>query len=124
MVSGRTNVISSVAAHERVFGATADNVANASTNGDQRRQAVMRVGAAGSVDTHIRRAVSPAPEDPPVPDAPVADKELSNVDLAEEVTGLVSTTIGYKANLKVLRVQDEMVGSLLGGLAFVLPPWP
>jgi flagellar basal body rod protein FlgG len=117
MVSGRTNVISSVAAHERVFGATADNVANANTNGDQRRQAVMREGAAGSVYTHIRRAVSPAPEDPPAPDETGAAKELSDVDRVEEVTGLVPTTIGYKANLIVLRAQDEMVGSLLDTLA-------
>jgi flagellar hook protein FlgE len=39
--------------------------------------------------------------------------ELSNVDLAEEMTSLIPTVNGYKANLKSLQAQQEMTDSLL-----------
>ena len=51
------------------------------------------------------------------PDAPGVAKELSNVDLADEMTGMIPTEIGYKANLKTLRAHDEMIGTLLDTLA-------
>ena len=109
--------VSSIWAHGRKLDVTANNVANVNTNGFKRNQAVLQEGAAGDVRVHVRKDMTPAPPDPLAPDAPGIEKELSNVDLAEEMTGLIPTTIGYKVNLKVIRARDEMIGSLLDTLA-------
>ena len=109
--------VSSVRAHGRKLDVTANNVANVNTNGFKRDQAVLQEGTAGDVHVHVRKDMTPAPPDPLAPDAPGIEKELSNVDLADEMTGLIPTTIGYKVNLKVIRARDEMIGSLLDTLA-------
>ncbi|MGD8267223.1 MAG: flagellar basal body protein [Desulfobacterales bacterium] len=109
--------ISSVKAHGRKLNITANNVANVNTNGFKRDQALLREGAAGDVRVHVRKDMTPAPPDPLAPDAPGIAKALSNVDLADEMPGLIPTTIGYKVNLKVIRARDEMIGSLLDTLA-------
>ncbi|MDJ0875918.1 MAG: flagellar basal body rod C-terminal domain-containing protein [Desulfobacterales bacterium] len=111
------SVISSINAHERKLGVTSNNVANVNTNGFKRKQAVLQEGPVGDVRVHVRQDNSPAPEDPLAPDAPGVEKELSNVNLVDEMTSLVPTTVGYKANLKVIRARDEMIGNLLDTLA-------
>ena len=109
--------VSSIWAHSRKLDVTANNVANVNTNGFKRDQAILQEGTAGDVRVHVRKDMTPAPPDPLAPDAPGIEKELSNVDLADEMTGLIPTTIGYKVNLKVIRARDEMIGSLLDTLA-------
>ena len=109
--------VSSIWAHGRKLHVTANNVANVNTNGFKRDQAILQEGTAGDVRVHVRKDMTPAPPDPLAPDAPGIEKELSNVDLADEMTGLIPTTIGYKVNLKVIRARDEMIGSLLDTLA-------
>lgn len=109
--------ISSIKAHGRKLDVTANNVANVNTNGFKRNQAVLQEGAVRDVRVHVRKDMTPAPPDPLAPDAPGIDKALSNVDLADEMTSLIPTTIGYKVNLKVIRARDEMIGSLLDTLA-------
>ena len=39
--------------------------------------------------------------------------ELSNVDLAQELTSMMVTSHSYKANISIIRSYDEMLGSLL-----------
>lgn len=109
--------ISSINAHGRKLGVTANNVANVNTNGFKRDRAVLQEGSANDVRVHVRKDMSSAPPDPLAPDAPGVEKELSNVDLADEMTDLIPTSIGYKVNLKVIRARDEMIGSLLDTLA-------
>ena len=99
------------------LGVTANNIANANTNGFKRDQAVLQEGPAGDVRVRITKDVSPAPEDPLAPDAPGVAKELANVDLTDELTGMIPTEIGYKANLKTIRSRDDMIGTLLDTLA-------
>ena len=110
-------VISSIKAHERKLGVTADNVANVNTNGFKRHRAVLQEGPAGDVRVNVRKDTTPAPEDPLAPDAPDVEKELSNVDLVDEMTSLVPTTVGYKVNMKIIRARDEMIVNLLDTLA-------
>jgi flagellar basal-body rod protein FlgC len=95
----------------------ANNIANVNTNGFKRDRAVLQKGPAGDVRVSLTKDTSPAPEDPLAPDAPGVEKELSNVDLAAELTGMIPTEIGYKANLQTIRSRDEMIGSLLDTLA-------
>lgn len=117
MIGGLGGTLSSLQAHGRKLAATADNVANVNTNGFKRHRAVLAEGREGEVRLHLDRDPSPAPVDPLAPEAPGLDRELSNVDLADEMTGMIPTAIGYKANLKTIRARDAMVGSLLDTLA-------
>ena len=117
MDSSLNTAISSIRAHERKLGVTANNVANVKTNGFKRDRAVLKEGPAGDVRVSIHREDAPSPADPLAPDAPGVQKSLSNVDLTAEMPGLVSTTVGYKANLKVVRARDDMIGSLLDIMA-------
>ncbi len=109
--------VSSLRAHERKLGVTADNVANVNTNGFKRNRAVLQEGSAGEVRLSVRTEDTPSPEDPLAPDRPGVEKSLSNVDLTAEVPGMVPTTVGYKVNLKVIRARDEMIGNLLDIMA-------
>ena len=95
----------------------ANNVANVNTNGFKRDRAVLEEGRSGEVRVNLSKDRSPAPEDPLAPDAPGVEKELSNVDLADELTGMIPTEMGYKANLETIRTRDDMLGTLLDTLA-------
>jgi flagellar basal-body rod protein FlgC len=117
MDTALNSVISSINAHGRKLGISANNVANVDTNGFKRDQAVLQEGPAGDVRVNIRKDTTRAADDPLAPDAPGVEKERSNVDLAFEMTSLVPTTIGYKVNLQVIRARDEMLGNLLDTLA-------
>ena len=117
MISGLSSTISSLQAHDRKMSVNANNIANVNTNGFKRDQAVLEEGNEGDVRVNLRKDMSPAPDDPLAPDAPDVEKELSNVDLADELTGMIPTEIGYKANLKTIRTKDEMIGTLLDTLA-------
>jgi flagellar hook protein FlgE len=117
MITGLNSTMSSLQAHDRKMNVTANNIANVNTNGFKRDRAVLEEGRPGEVRVSLQKDLSPAPEDPLAPDAPGVAKELSNVDLADEMSGMIPTEIGYKANLKTLRAHDEMIGTLLDTLA-------
>ena len=42
---------------------------------------------------------------------------VPNVDLSEEIVNLIETKLLYKANVSVIKTQDEMLGDLLDTLA-------
>ena len=117
MMDGISSTLSSLQAHDRKMNVNANNIANVNTNGFKRDRAILEEGKVGDVRVSLHKDMSPAPEDPLAPEAPGEEKELSNVDLADELTGMIPTEIGYKANLKTVRTRDEMLGTLLDTLA-------
>ena len=117
MVTGLSSTLSSLQAHERKMASNANNIANVNTNGYKRDQVVLAEGETGDVRVNLRKDLSPAPQDPLAPEAPGVETELSNVNLADEMSGMIPTEIGYKANLKTIQTRDEMIGTLLDTLA-------
>lgn len=117
MIDALRSTLSAIRAHERKMTVHANNIANANTNGYKGDRALLQEGREGEVRTELTKDMSPAPEDPLAPDAPGMEKELSNVDLADELTATIPTEIGYKANLKTIRSRDDMIGTLLDTLA-------
>ena len=105
--------ISSIKAHERKLSVTARNIANVNTNGFERSRAVVQEGSGGGARLTVYKDRTPVPEDPLGSEAPGVARSLSNVDLADEMTALVPTTVGYKVNMQVVRARDEMIGNLL-----------
>ncbi len=98
----------------RAFGTkqsvTANNIANSETAEFKKSRTVFEEGAAGTVRAKVQPVNTPGT---PVnlPDGSV--EETSNVDLAEEVTGMITTKNGYSANLAALKTTADMEDSVL-----------
>lgn len=66
---------------------------------------------------HAQRiALAGAPPASAGPDAPDGAAD-TDVDLAQEMVGLMTSRSGYEANLAVVRAADGMLGTLLDALA-------
>ena len=91
---------------------SANNVANANTNGYQKQQVTTQTGTYG-VEVKVEKVSSV--ESPnniqtggePRPDAP------SNVDVAEELLEMKAAQNLFEANLKTLNTNDNMLGRIL-----------
>jgi flagellar hook protein FlgE len=77
--------------------ASANNVANANTP-NYRRQVVAQEAAADAAG--VRATVQ-------------RQKEAENVALEKEAVEQIAATYAFKANLQVVKAQDQMMGSLL-----------
>ena len=81
---------------------TANNVANVQTEGYQAQQAISGETASGGVDiVEVQTSEFPA-----VPGS-------SNVDLTTEVTNQILDTNTYEANAKMVKAQNDTLGTLL-----------
>jgi flagellar hook protein FlgE len=92
---------------------TSNNVANVYTDGFKKSQTTLVEGPNQTVQVEIDEIDTPGPIVYDQYDGHAVEREMSNVDLAEEIPQTVLIEKGYQANLKTLKVQDEMIGSLL-----------
>lgn len=102
--------------------ASADNVANLNTRQIKKDGVVVQeaytphdvqqssIEPQGGVRAHVRDR-DPATVELPTFDGDVA--EYPNVNLEEEIVGQEVASYDYKANLKAIKTQDEMMESLL-----------
>jgi flagellar basal-body rod protein FlgC len=117
MVPALDAATSALQAFSQKLGITAGNIANVDTDGFKKSRTVFQEGPDGGVDVREQRVESP--EDPlgfPAVDG-AAPRESSNVALEEELPELITTVYGFKANLKTVKAQDEMLGHLLDTVA-------
>lgn len=135
MTDALSIALSGLKAQTQRLAATASNVANASTTGavpsaDPSAPAStvykpLQVTFSSLEDTGgVRADVSPDPNGYTViydPSSVHANAEgliaAPNVDLAEEAVHLLETKSAYKANVSVIKTQDEMLKDLLDVLA-------
>ena len=108
--------ISGVRAFGKKLDVHADNIANAETDGFKKSRTVLSNEETAGVQADIQKVDTPGPPNPEALADPNAEKERSNVDLVEEITETIPTTIGYKANLKTIQAEEDMLGSLLDAL--------
>lgn len=89
---------------------TANNIANSTTKEFKKSTAQLEAGPNGTVTSRVQPVATPGimlvGEDGSM-------AELSNVDLAKEVTDMTTTKHAYKANIEALRTSDEMEKSTL-----------
>ncbi|MCG8565324.1 MAG: flagellar basal body protein [Desulfobacterales bacterium] len=92
---------------------SANNVANALTDDFKASRTRNVEGTPNGVDTVTQKTSTPGPKiiDPTQTDN--GTKELSNTDIAEEMTHQINAQNGFDANAKVIKSQDEMVGTIL-----------
>ncbi len=95
------------------LGVTADNIANVNTDGFKKNRASLNEDHNGGVRVEISRDESLGFRYDVVQNGEMLEKETSNVDLTEEIPDLMITKRAYQANLKTLKTQDQMLGSLL-----------
>jgi len=113
MIPALQSGLSGAKAFQRQVDAAARNVANVATNGYRKERVAMTEDRAGGVATQSARVETPGPTvvDPGGADGVLV--ELSNVDLAEELTGMLIGERGFELNLKTVKTADEMLGALL-----------
>lgn len=117
MVTATGSALSAVHAYGRKLTATADNIANVNTDSFKRNRTSLSEAENGGVRAVIQKDRSPGPPNPLAANRPEIPNEQSNVNIAEELVGLTSTTVAYKANLQTIRTEDDMMGSLLNIVA-------
>lgn len=87
--------LSGLQATQRRLGASAHNIANTQTPGFHRQLVVQLAQPGGGVNTQL--AASP----------------LEGESLAEDIVALKSSALEFKANLRVLKMHDQLLGTLL-----------
>lgn len=103
--------LSGLDAYGKKVDVTANNIANVNTDGFKKSRVVMQEADSSGVVVSIGKVNTPG--------APILSedgtgeiRESSNVDLAEEIVNLRTAKHGFEANLKTLKAEDEMLGSL------------
>jgi flagellar hook protein FlgE len=113
MISAVSSAVSAINAIETKMAVLSNNVANSQTNGFKKSRADLKEGENGAVEVNITKVNTPGPIVNVEENNGTVQKEMSNVDLAEELPQTTIAKTGYDANLKMLKTQDEMMGSLL-----------
>lgn len=117
MVASLDSALSALQAFGQKLGLTAGNIANVNTDGFKKSRAVFQEGRNGDVTVSEQRVNSPGiPLGIPMEEEAAggdATRESSNVALEEEIPELITSVYGFRANLKTVKAQDEVLGHLL-----------
>ncbi len=109
MIKALATSIQGLKAMETRMAASANNLANVNTDGFKKDRVTLSETVHGGIRAEVAKVETPG--------AMVEDldttRELSNVDLAEEIAGTIPTKAAYSANLKMIQTQDELTGTLL-----------
>jgi flagellar basal-body rod protein FlgC len=104
------NSISALNALATKQAVSSNNIANVDSVKFKKSVAVLQEGETGAVSTKLQK-VNTTGVMINQPDGTV--EELSNVDLGQELAGMIPTQRGYEANLKALQVSGEMEDTAL-----------
>lgn len=113
MISGIHSALSGLAAIQKKSEATAHNVANVNTDGFKKIRVTLHEQEPQGVRAEVQQLTTPGPmvQEQTAEGSVLVEK--SNVELAEELPGLMLSRRMFQANLKTIRTEDEMLGSLL-----------
>jgi flagellar hook protein FlgE len=107
------STLSALKAFGDKMGVTANNIANAESEGFKKNRATLTEDPEKNVTVNITRSDTPGPVTVDTTSGQLTEKEQSNVDLAEEIPQTVVVQRGYEANLSTLKTQDEMLKSVI-----------
>jgi len=103
---------SALLAFSQRLNVTAHNIANVNTPGFKKNQTVLENTHPTGVRLTVNREESPGTSIPSG-DETGSLQESSNVSLDEEMIHLITTESAFKANLKIIKAEDETLGNLL-----------
>ncbi len=107
------NNLSALQAFGTQMAVRANNVANVNTDGFKKSRAILEEGLNDAVKVDIQRVEDPGPVVVNTSGTGSMTRELSNVDLGEELPRTIPSQRGYEANIKVFQTQDEMLGTIV-----------
>ncbi len=113
MIDAASSGTAALKAFQKKMDVTANNVANVNTDEFKKSRVTMSEGSNGGVTATIDQVDSPGIPKETVRNGEPAVTESSNVDLAEELTEMITTETAYKANAKAVQTHDQMIGALL-----------
>jgi flagellar basal body rod protein FlgG len=113
MISSIGSSVSALTAYGKQVQVASNNVANWLSDEFKKSKAVLTEGENSHVEVNIQTVETPGPLVSEVQDGKMTDKELSNVELVEEIAQTVISQNGYDANLKTIQVQDEIMEGLI-----------
>jgi flagellar hook protein FlgE len=105
--------LSAMAAFQKKMDVTADNIANVLTDGFKKSRVTMQEASPNGVKAVVDRVETPGVPKTTELNGGTAEVESSNVDLAGELTDMIPTQADWRANLNTLKVQNDMLGSVL-----------
>jgi flagellar hook protein FlgE len=93
----------------------ANNIANINTYSYMRARAAIESSASGSPKACITPTAEPGPRTQAPEGLPEAEryKEMSNVDVSQELIQTKMAQYGYRASASIIPAYDEMVGTIL-----------
>ncbi len=109
MINGFDISISGMKAMETRMSTTANNLANTVSDGFKKDRVTLSENQNGGVEATISKVDTPGT----VVEDQGTTRELSNVDMAEELVSTIPTKAIYTANLKMIQAQDEVMGTIL-----------
>ncbi|MBE9487447.1 MAG: hypothetical protein KAT62_00995 [Desulfuromonadales bacterium] len=104
------NSISALNALATRQGVAANNVANVESKEFKKSTAILKEGPTGAVSATVQPVNTPGTM---INHPNGSLEELSNVDLGQELVGMIPTQRGYEANLKALQANGEMEDSVI-----------
>jgi flagellar hook protein FlgE len=113
MLSGINAALSALQAYGKKMQVNANNVANMNTDGFKKSRVVLNETPPQGVRGQPEQVEDGAPVVYEQIGQQLVAVEKSNVDLGEEIPDMMVNQMNYKANLKTLQTQDEMLGTLL-----------
>jgi len=113
MISGMHSAISALSAFGKRMGVIADNVANVESDGFKKSRALMQEQEPGGVRVTISRVETAGPRVVEETTEGLEERELSNVNLEQEIPDALLTEKMFTANTKVVKTEEEMIGSVL-----------
>jgi flagellar basal-body rod protein FlgC len=116
MVQINQTTLSALQAFGLKFQVTANNIANVNTDGFKKSRADLKDNHPAGVEAVISRIDTPGFLRPAEDGSPEM-RESSNVELEEELVGLIGTARAYQANIKALKREEETTGSVLDLIA-------
>lgn len=115
MISGFNSAVSALQTFGTRLNSNSNNIANANTNEFKRTRVLNTSGEepTGGVTAQVQKIETPGAKIYEETENGYEEVELSNVDLATEITDMNLNSNLYKANLKTIETVDEMAGELL-----------
>ena len=105
-----SNSISALKALSTKQSVTANNIANSESKEFKKSAAILEESSTGSVSTKIQPINTPGSM---MQQADGTLEEMSNVDIIQETTDMITTRHAYEANLKALKISTSMEDTVL-----------
>jgi len=112
VLAGYSN-LSALKAYGLKMGATSNNIANGNSDGFKKSRALLKEGPNNNVEVEIDCVETAGHTVFEGREGENTERELSNVDLAEEIPRTIPIVRGYEANSVAIKTQEEMLGSIV-----------